>query len=253
MTPHGAQAAQPPAGRLKTWVRTTTVAASATWGGDRRRFLWPGRAAAASRLDGSSLRRKERWCQEEPALHPRAGRLRSRLQGGGLIRGVSQQALAHVSSMAGPLRTRVPSWPQPSFLPSPGLDPAHGVLLGRGAPGHAADRGWGFSLIFSTSCVRRAAGNSGSWCQTGTADPRGSPAALGTWRRAASELCPPGVLAPAGQWVWGSGGAVAQWLNFPPVKQPTASSSPWGCLGLRHRGGGLHPCPWKPWADGRET
>lgn len=126
--------------------------------------------------------------------------------------------------------------------------------LGTVPPGHAASRGWGFSLIFSTSCVRPGCWEFGELVPDG-AQPtlRGSPAALGTGGGRPQTVPSRG---PGPSWAVGVGGlgaAVAQWLNFPQVKQPTASSSPWGCLGLRHRGGGLHPRPWKPWADVGDT
>lgn len=53
--------------------------------------------------------------------------------------------------------------------------------LGTAPPGHAAGRGWGFSLIFSTSCVRPGCWEFGELVPDGAQPtPRGSPAALGT-------------------------------------------------------------------------
>lgn len=149
--------------------------------------------------------------------------------------GLDRGSLSRVFTATSPpwLGPRGPESPSPagrSLAPCPALGWTLPTAsrLGTAPPGRAAGQGWGFSLIFSTSCMRPGCWEFGelvpdgaqpSWPQLGSG--RGG---LGT------------AVAPLG-------------LNFPWVKQPTASSSPWGCLGLRHRSGGPHPSPWKPWAD----
>lgn len=158
------------------------MAASAAWGGDRHHFLWPGRAAAASRLDGSSLRRKERGCQKGASPPPQGRRAPLQAPGGDLIRGFLSRALTATSPpRLGPRGPESPAGHSLASCPALGWTLPMASCLGTVPPGHAASRGWGFSLIFSTSCVRPGCWEFGELVPDG-AQPtlRGSPAALGT-------------------------------------------------------------------------
>ena len=236
------------------------MAASATWGGDRRRFLRPGPAAEASRLDGSSLRRKGRRCPHQKGARPPPQGRWSPLQapGEGLDHGSLSRALTATSPpRLGPRGPKSPSPAGHSLAPCPALGPTLPTVscLGMAPPGRAAGQGWGFSLIFSTSCVRPGCWEFGELVPDGAQPtPGGSPAALGTGGGAGSDCPPQGSWPQLGSGRGNLGAAVAPLgLSFPRVKQPTASSSPWGCLGLRHRSGGPHPRAWKPWADVGDT
>lgn len=108
------------------------------------------------RSDGRSLRTgavtPPTHVEEGPCLspHQRAGTVSCPVPREGLGTDSHLSPPCHVWASQG---LTAPSKPGPSALPSLRPDPCCGALLGHGARGQAAAQGWGFSLIFTTSCV----------------------------------------------------------------------------------------------------